>query len=383
MLPKLTHLKQKASSQLLLNAAFYFDGTTCLPMSSFLPEAKTNRFLHRQQKPIIIVGSQGYREQIKNYPIADKADLIKILKAEFGQAACWQIGSYANKQHRVQIISWLPETMALVQSACLLVPESWLFAALLPLKSCHQFTMQQATRILFKEPDGLVRTFSPKGLLASEAAIRSALGIAATMPIQTWSQTAFIQQLLQGVFNLPITALWQRKATAQKNINYQFFAIVGLGVCFIYGVTASAYLAYTAHARNQQLSAIAEEVSDKLQIQQLIDTEQQRLAALVAAKGNWDLTLHQWDLLAWFNQQKTNLANVQIEGAVMRITGETNSTTDLVAALTELPYITNVEFTAPMRRGRSGEVFSLQLSFHENLAYNAQSANLPATGGNP
>jgi hypothetical protein len=356
--------KQRLSSLLLSRTGFYFDDGQLFPFEKHLTQQTRNWFVRRQLKPVVVVSRRYYREQLKSYPITDRADLQKFLKAELGEGYVWQLGSVENNQRRVHIISWEPEVLSLDGTAWLLVPETWLYGAGLAPKNCHQIDFPGKPLVIFRERDQLVRAFSPTGLLASEPAIRSALGLSPSVPLLHVNSQHYYQQLSGDLLELPLWRLVNRSRTPSAvSTDYKSIGLLAIAVLFVYAVLSSTYLQLMTQLRQHQLDSISVQVSDKLALQQQIETEQQKLSALVAAKGDWQQLLNQWDLIAWLDGRNVRLANVTFEPESIKITGEVDSTTTLVQAMSELPYIANIEFTAPMRKGQQGEFFSLQLTF--------------------
>ncbi|QBL09785.1 hypothetical protein E0Z06_09780 [Rheinheimera sp. D18] len=385
MLSQFNKISEKLSRSILIRSAFYYDGNQCTPLATINGQAGRNWFAGKKARPIVVVARNSYKELIKTYPVSDKSDLKKIILSEFGKNVLYKIGSFDNNQQRVQIISWLPAVLEVATDSIILIPETWLFAASQTAGSCHKVTSADTELVIHIDRDGLVRSFFPQGLLQSESAIRSALGISPATELQSWQRDAFLQRQLDSLFALPVNVLvnWQSRSNSKPAFNIRQLLVTAAVAVTLYGVIGSGYLYALNSSRQSQLERLSSDVADKLAIQSAMDEEQRKLAALVEAKGNWNLTLQHWDLLALLINQGVVLANVKSELDVMSVTGETESTTELVSLLSAHSAVSNIEFTAPMRRGRNGEFFSLRLTIDTAVPYpsaGAVPAALPQPG---
>ncbi|WP_143764321.1 hypothetical protein [Cognaticolwellia mytili] len=335
---------------------------------------------------ILIVSRSFYKEQAKEYPIENKAELKKLLQLEFSDENHSYFHHWESVNEKSQVNIWqfdksipksnimLPETLLLALTAdkhqvtavsddnvdllyvgrlaetIVSLPASSLINTSRRFSTSVGITISGTTRVIPSADTSL--------MAFNESKIDNAKTEHSNVESLTGDNT-FANHVVQGVkrLSLPVLSSFIRlpknesKLQLLKNISLPLFLSLSL-----YLALSSAYLTAKQYNLQQKLSRQSEEVSQALGQQQLFD---QQWAAYSANKAFFAMAENKapfWLIIAdLFPEAQFNNIRIVDERFVLR--GKTLNATSLLELLSKKPQVMDAKFDFPTRKQRNLDSF--------------------------
>ena len=347
-------------------------------------------------RAVLIVSRAFYKEQAKEYPIANKAELKKLLKLELSDQGQSYFHHWTSQGEKSQVNIWQFDKS--VPNTTIVLPETLLFALT---ADEHQITVisdknnadylyisRLAETVLSLPASSLINSCQRFSAAVGVAQLKSARFISNSLAgflepedcareksiVETkksaLSKAAFTDELAHGIkkLSLPIIGSFvqlpknENRLQLLKNIAIPWFFALSL-----YLALSSVYLLAKQDELQQQLSSQSEEVSKALDEQTLFDQQQSQYSAikkfLVTRRNKSPLWLVIPDLFP-----QAQFSNIRVVADRFVLRGSTLKATNLLELLSKNPQVIDAKFDFPTRKQRNRDNFVISFTLHTELA---------------
>jgi hypothetical protein len=406
----------------------YFDGE----LKRFTLDASQQLTLvantNSQSSPkIVIVSRHYYAENSKHYPVESKKELTKLLRLENPNTRSYfHIWGHENGQSQVNV--W--QVSEQVPSALLTLPESLLIAL-----GSHTNTNTKQSQVITVQgaigglagsaannadsningnsnntshssnngnDNKTVQANSQQDLYVSQhqGAIYSSLqspiinsaqrfmlsaGLSPQCQSASLTPVKAIQHFASGIIKMPLS-LWTNllnKNSAKQNLPALVanIAIPFITIFSAYLMISSAYLVMKDSSLQNQLHQQGEQIDLALKQQQQLDNNAARFTLISDFINKQDISSPFWLALAEVLPEVT-LSNIRKVGNRYVIRGTTESATNTLEKISQLPNVIEAKFDTPSRKSRSKERFTIGFSLKHHALNLFLQETEPATPDN-
>ena len=332
----------------------------------------------------LILSREHYFETSKEYPIANKRDLKQALqfddnKAPFKGVTLQYIERINEQTHRVTFWVINPKTFdKLALKPWLILPESYLLAKALN-ENINLATIECLDKTLFISQTGQ-GIFS--GVKSPQTPTVESFAFATGSPISpngeqyySANATEFITLLTAGITSLNVTS-FSGFLVNLHNVNRSNYPWKQAGVMFCvvlasYLVLSSGWLVFKQQWLEQQLVSQKEQVNQALTVQKNYQQQLQWQQVLTEPLSHtfpyWDT----WPVVLDAIAVGVELKAIHYQNSNIVLHGTTDAAikaTDVLAKLSESPYVVSARFSQPVRKNRSEEDFVISFSFAQAIA---------------
>ncbi|RUO46654.1 hypothetical protein CWE21_10895 [Pseudidiomarina aquimaris] len=316
---------------------------------------------------VALISRDSYQESWSNYTIRSARALKKVLELKRQAREFFYIGPWQNGKREVLTIRVTEALKDELPKAQLIFPETLVLAN----AAEHAFYHVQPKGqdyFLHKKPDGSWQTLLSSKLINSVAKAKLALGSAADLSEHSLNEPQLREALAEALVKLPPhfwTQGWQGAGQAsQSSFPWQKLAI-GLGsIGVVYLLISSLYLYGTSVWSQQRLEEISPKVTNVLTQQQKLQQAQQQLDSLHANLMKADLLNQYWTVVATTEQAKATLDYSNYNGEKLTVGGQSPDALELLRTLHALPAVSSAEFASPLRNGRGGQTFRIDITLN-------------------
>ncbi len=326
-------------------------------------------------KWIIIVGREYYFESTKDYPIANKSDLKKVLKNEswrFPYDGLWikQLNAVSPQVQRVT--SWIIKHSVFEKTSVkpiLVVPES----------ACLQYFVRATgsavavdrlgeTLYVAETPDGLVSSLGDGtaklgdfGLLDKDPAQSS------DVASSSFGLAAYLTGLYQIILSKPHIFMTGRTFSRLKSIPARAALVAAASVFFAYVVLSSAYLTAANTLIDYKLTQGSDGVESSLKTLNELKAYAEEAAKLKTIFSDIDPLWVAWDVLLDLKATEAivRAVNKSSEGVTYFLTA--NSATEILGWFVEDSRILSAEFALPVRKVNGQDEFAIKVKFDPQI----------------
>lgn len=372
---KLSTQLKKSGQRFAYRTACYFNGQEKYNLTAEPVAEKINSAGQKAKPWLLILARACYQEQVKSYPIKSIRELKQLLELQRPSSALnrYFIGPYEHNQRLVHEVVIDAAHLSTVEQARFLLPETLLLAKFAPLGLTRIELGPQPTspKLWFHRGPLQTAAVMQGGLLSNERAARVALGVHNAEPINTWSFAEYLTLLSEYWWQLPVQ-WWPTARNSGRSQNgkvalpWATMLSAAVVMLIVYGSMSSAYLHLTNQWRSNKMQQMSSHVMEQLISREQLETDAEKLHLLAAASALNPEQLLGWNLVAFLKSNSITINQVSGNLNTIELAGEADSVTDLVARLNKLPGISQIEFVAPVRRSRNGEVFRLRIELVAN-----------------
>jgi hypothetical protein len=397
----------------------YFDGELKRFTLDAAQQLKLVANTNSQSSPkIVIVSRHYYTENKKHYPVENKKELTKLLRLENPDThSHFHIWGHENGQSQVNV--W--QVSEQVPSALLTLPESLLIALAshTNTKQSQVVTVQgsigsvaasaannadnnsnntshssnngndnntvQASRqqdLYVSQHQGAIYSSLQSPIINSAQRFMLSTGLSPQCQSASLTPVKAIQHFASGIIKMPLS-LWinlLNKNSAKQNLPALVanIAIPFITIFSAYLMISSAYLVMKDSSLQNQLHQQGEQIDLALKQQQQLDNNAARFTLISEFINKQDISSPFWLALAEVLPEVT-LSNIRKIGNRYVIRGTTESATNTLEKISQLPNVIEAKFDTPSRKSRSKERFTIGFSLkHHSLNLFLQETD-PAT----
>ena len=325
---------------------------------------------------VLILGREHYSESRKTYPLLRHRDLDKVIKGELADEATtiYVPGDADGDRREVTFYALDRDLLESLPRTPVVIPESLLLTKALAGKSWADVNRDDYRYFLFD--DG--RSQPAGGALGAPRLVALAAGMDPdSVPEQWYGHDAVLTRLRSSLRSMSVSDGWACRnplphAARLLNIAWRPIGLAAAAAVLGYLLLTTLYLQGTLSYREHALETIASEVQEGL----AADSESRRLASRGSAlAGLWSSrtdTQLLWAAVASTIDNGARIVQIQLTDQRASIRGYAPEAADVLAALTELPQIEDVNFDAPVRADRNGrENFTLSFAFDASAVLEA------------
>ncbi|GHG68091.1 hypothetical protein GCM10010919_17260 [Alishewanella longhuensis] len=319
---------------------------------------------HAKLPPLVLVSRHWYSEQKKSYPVNNKADVIKIAKQEFGNSCQLYLGDYTDGKRDVLVIQFKPALLDFASQAKLIIPETLLINKHYP-KLLVSAKMRDQAFAQITTPDGLWQSIKLSPLLPDTARAAIALGAPADAVLQNITEDALrlsLFKLFKGFSFAELQQLANIANSSEKQKPWAAFAGVLLFSGLVYLSSAELYLRSQISSYQAQLSSISLNIDDAVATRSQFEELTRKVNQFDAKRADHYNALAVWHILAELIAKEVGFTNTIYDGKVLTLFGQAPEAAAILEWLHAQPYISDADFTNPVRQIRAGESFSLKLT---------------------
>ncbi|QYJ85001.1 hypothetical protein K0I73_12260 [Shewanella mesophila] len=317
----------------------------------------------------VVLNRGSYQEEIRNYKCGF-LDLIKLIRNESKLLAggshkvLWFIRS-ANSQDYTVCFAVIKADVykSLPDGISLLLPETWLmYAKLIP---------EQLYRIggnkpywAFLHKDGDLNITSIAGLMVDPRNFLDALGV-------TSQQEAIVLDREQLLISEEVTVkprmllgLFHYQANNRlPSLNWKKLSAIGVAAVACYMAIISSWASWREYQLEQDVTQLRSEANAVFQRQEQLETQ---LELVESYKSFLDKYPSQTEIIHTFVKDLGDIAtleNIQIRGALVQLTGQTASATEVLAKFSASPHWAEVRFDRQVQRRKEIDYFTISMVF--------------------
>lgn len=316
---------------------------------------------------VCVVSRTEFSESSEAYPIKSRRELRKLLEAKHGPRAVHWIGRWRENQ-RVVLTAVLKSSLDKVSEASPVatIPETWLLS--------HQVSngmlleiAGRKTWFFFKAPQGY-ETQLKTSLLKNDDAVKAAMGAPKNTEIKKLTQpkleSVLLKALARNGLELGSQSLTKRQKT-EKPLPIKAMAASVAGAILLYLAFSSAYLNLALAWAQSSQERQSEEVAVKMQQRQVVTSNISKIEAMNSLMSASETLINIWDVIGSVYLTEVQVNNLSSDMRQIELNGVAESATELARELGQLSLVSNVELTSPVRKGRTGEVFSMRITVTE------------------
>jgi len=331
----------------------------------------------------LIVGREHYFETSKEYPIANKRDVKQALafednKAPFQGVTLHYIERISEQAHKVTFWVLKPKLLdSFSRLPWLVLPESYLLAKSLE-PNINLAVIEGLNKTLFisKTGQGVL-----SGIKSSQTPNIENFAFSSGSPINTESEqfytssrAHFVSLLHKGIKALTLAELpglsVKRKQFNWRSYPWKQAAITSSIIVALYLVFSSGWLLIKQYQQEKQLSEQTAEVNQALALQKQLQKQGELQKTLIEPLAEQVPYWNVWPVLLETISVGAKIKALHYKNDKITIHGTANKTvkaTDILAALSQNPYVQSPSFSKPMRKYRGKEQFSIAFSFADNF----------------
>jgi hypothetical protein len=381
----------------------YFDGELKRFTLDAAQQLKLVANTNSQSAPkIVIVSRHYYAENNKNYPVENKKELTKLLRLENPNTRSYfHIWGHENGQSQVNVWQFNEQ----VPSALLTLPESLLIAlashtntkqsqvvtvqgsigsvavsadisaansaAINSHNTSHSSNNNKAIQansqqdLYVSQHQGAIYSSQQSPIINSAQRFILSAGLSPQCQSVSLTPVKAIQRFTSGILKMPLT-LWTNllnKNSTKQNLPALFanLTIPFVSVFAAYLMISSAYLVIKDKSLQNQLHQQGEQIDLALKQQQQLDNNAARFTLISDFINKQDISSPFWLALAEVLPEVT-LSNIRKVGNRYVIRGTTESATNTLEKISQLPNVIEAKFDTPSRKSRSKERFTIGFS---------------------
>jgi hypothetical protein len=329
----------------------------------------------------LVLGREHYFETVKEYPIANKRDLLQALeydddKAPFEGVTLHYIERINEQSHRVTFWVIHPEVFNFLPvRPWLIIPESFVFSKAIDKNTTlGALSFNKKTVFIAKTGKG----FS-SGIKTPQTATIDSFAFATGAPsgnnekiYVTTNNHDFESLLYQGLKSLTYNQVKGLFVKAKKiqwhNYPWQSAASISLVVFCGYLTLTSAWLAVKQYRLDNQLEEQVTKVNKALALQNEYRQQmawQEKLSEPLKDKVPY---WHVWHIVLDTISTGAEISAVHFKNNKILVEGDTNQSvraTDVLAKISNNSYVASPSFSKPVRKRRNKEEFSISLNITE------------------
>jgi len=333
-----------------------------------------------ENKPLLLIVSRAfYTEQAKSFPIDNKAELNKLLALQYPTENNYHTHSWGSENGQSQVNIWQFDQQLPAASLCL--PETLLLAlsaqeqqVLSLVKETNDNENNKPT-LFIGRLGKVIHSLVPTVVINSAQRFIMSIGIPPTDDNVEISADSLPTQLGNGIKKLSLPLISNFIQRGQKADNLQRLKNITaplLLVLSIYLALSSGYLLFKKFNLQQQLDQNSSEVSQALDIQQLLDKNQTRYLALndfLASQQNRSpLWLIMVDIFP-----EAQFTNIRFENERYVLRGSAKQATDVLELFNDNARVLEAKFDFPTRKSRNRDNFVISFKLMQPLAITTQS----------
>lgn len=314
---------------------------------------------------LALLARDSYQEAWHSYTIRSARALKKVLELKRKPNELFYIGAWQQGKREVLSIRVDDKLSPELQKARLVFPETLVLGSGLSEGLFHVQTHRQAY-YLHKKADGSWQTLLQSKLINSTAKAKLALGCPEDAAEHSLNEPQLREALAANLTQLPShfwTQGWQPlHAQGENAFPWQKLGI-GIGVIAAsYLLLSSLYLYGVGMWSQQRLEEVSPQVVDVLTQQEQLQRAQQQISKLNANLMTAELLNQYWTVIATLSQAKATLDYSTYNGEVLTLGGQSRDALSLLRQLYALPEVSSAEFATPLRSGRGGQTFRIDIT---------------------
>ena len=377
-------LSQALDSLLLSNGGYLAD-----KLYSFSPEHENVSLIERNNDATtklswLVLAREHYFETSKDYPIANKKDLVQALRFEdnvapFQGVTFHHIARINEQSHKVTFWVVNPKALALLPSQpWFIFPESYLLAKTFANQQCIGEIKRVTTPLYLAKvgetiKSGVQSMYTPdieSFAVSTGVAFESNFAEDIEVNADTLREVSFAELLCQGVKATSLVKIKDFFVAPQKQIKQSYSlpkiaAICGT-VLVVYLLVSSAWLVFKEYRVELALNEQAEQVNQALdlqkQYQQQLAWQEQLSVPYQDLEPYWNA----WQVFIEIIASEAEVKSLQLKNGEITVRGKAKKNakaTDVLVKLNEIPYIVSPRFIAPIRKHKGLEEFAISFSF--------------------
>ncbi|MDG0969237.1 MAG: hypothetical protein P8O06_05320 [Porticoccaceae bacterium] len=328
------------------------------------------------QKTVMIIGREGYFESVKEYPVADRKDLSKIIRNEkwsfpYRGVRFVNIIRISSQAHRVfswvvkqEIIDGLPD------SCWLIVPET---ACVKALDFASDIVLESDNRKLWvkADPNGLVSTInlSEKQIEHSQQQEVSNF-FPPEFDVQDLNtKLHYTSTILRGLKKVCMTSPWDFIVPQKKQLAFEFPWLnatkILSSVAFIYLAMSSAFLLLQDQWLDRSIERREKSAETALEVQQQLTTESRSLEIYnqlaSAAVPIWMF----WEIFLDLHEQDVQFLSIKSnDTAKIAVFVRAPKASDILASLLQNPRINKAEYVSAVSNQGDLQQFGIEITLN-------------------
>lgn len=364
MIPSWQSVKNSFSQMVTARHAAYFDGVDLHALSGDSPGRQKKKL-----PSIVIVSRKCYRERDESFPIKSSQELRKLLdqRQQPGELVMHFIGAWRDGKRQVQSVVFNDKVAILGDHARVIIPESFMLNYLAP-QGLSQIETP-AARLFFARSEQQSQAALSGGVIRNKESACIAFGYSPDKPVNHWDWATYQSNLRYALACIPgryFSEFMQKQRSQDSQAPWREMTIGALILLVVYAGVSTGYLHWMEASRSERLAAYGSAVNERLSERSVREQEMERMSALGQRNADKNTLLSSYDVIAGLYLNDITLTQISGDFKFIDLRGEARSATALVTELSSMPQVRSVEFTAPVRRGRSGEVFSLRIELEQD-----------------
>jgi len=338
------------------------------------------------QKTAMIIGREGYFESVKEYPVADRKDLSKIIRNEkwsfpYRGVRFVNIIRISSQAHRVfswvvkqEIIDGLPD------SCWLIVPET---ACVKALDFASDIVLESDTRKLWvkADPNGLVSTIN---LAEKQTGYTQQQEVTNFFPPEfnrkdPAAELHYSSTILRGLKKVCMTSPWNFIVPQKKQLAFEFpwfkAAKILSSVALVYLAMSSAFLLLQDHWLDRSIERREKSAEAALEVQQQLATESKSLEIYnqlaSAAVPIWMF----WEIFLDLHEQNVQFLSIKSDdSSKIAVFARAPKASDVLASLLRNPRINKAEYVSAVSNQGDLQQFGIEITL--NAEFVSQQASI-------
>lgn len=319
----------------------------------------------RKRYLVAVLARDAYQESWQSYTIRSARALKKVLELKRQAREFFYIGPWQNNKREVLTIRIAETLQNEVEKAQLVFPETLVLGNACEHGFYHVQPQGQAY-FLHKKGDGSWQSLLSSKLINAPDKAKLALGCAADLTEHSLNEPQLREALAEAVVQLPPSYWTQGWQSAQRQSESRFpwqKLAIGLGsIGAVHLLLSSFYLYSYSIWSAQRLEDITPKVSDVLTQQERLQRAQQQLTELSANLMSAELLNQYWTVVATASQLDASIDYSNYNGEKLTVGGQAKDALELLRKLHELPMVASAEFATPLRNGRGGQQFRIDIT---------------------
>ncbi|WP_162599144.1 hypothetical protein [Shewanella algidipiscicola] len=317
----------------------------------------------------VVLNRGSYQEELRNYKCGF-IDLIKLIRNESKLLAgnnhkvLWFIRSASIQDYTVcfavikaDVYKSLPDGLSL------LLPETWLMYAKLIPDQLYQIDGNKPYWA-FLHKHGDLHITSIAGLMVDPRNFLDALGVTTQQEVIVLDREQLLiseevtvkPQMLLGLFHY-------RSNSRLPSLNWKKLSLLSVAAVACYIALISSWASWREYQLEQDVSVLRSEANAVFQRQAELETQ---LELVESYKNFLDKYPSQTEIIHTLVKDLGDIAtleNIQLRGALVQLTGQTESATEVLAQFSASPHWTEVRFDRQVQRRKDIDYFTISMVF--------------------
>lgn len=317
----------------------------------------------------VVLDRGSYQEELRSYNCG-LFDLFKLIRNESKllsgatSKVLWFIRPTSAQGYRVSFAIIKAEVCeSLPDGLCLLVPETWLiYAKLTPEQLYRVDGLKPYWAFLHKQ--GNLHITSVSGLMVEARNFLDALGVVSQQQpivldrdqLLVSENVVLTPQMLPGLF-------YYRANSHLPPLQWKKLSVISFAAIAGYVAIVSSWVSWREYQLQQDVAQLRTEANAVFQQQEQLET---KLNLIQSYKQFLDKYPSHTDIIHTLVKDLGDIAtleNIQIRGALLTLTGQATSATEVLARFSSSPNWTEVRFERQVLRRKDTDEFSISMVF--------------------